>query len=454
MPRSGSTRTRPRRAEADRVDELRALLDHPKAVAVGEAGLDYHYGADAKDEQRSLFAAQLALAAELGLPIVVHTRSANADTEAMLRAPRRHRRHALLLRAGPARGRRSSAAGTSPSPATRPIRRPRRSARRPRRVPADRILAETDSPYLAPQPVRGRPNEPAYVVHTLAALAEARGEDADELAAPHRRQRNRRLPAAVSVRPKKQLGQHFLVDENILGVIGGSPSSTRTTSCSRSVPASACSRAASPTAPVTSTRSSSTARSRRTSPTLAARPNVDLHWGDALELDLAALEPAPTKLVANLPYNVATPIVAESLDGLPTRRALVRDGAAGGRRPLLRDARRRRRTAPSRCSSSSRPSAPASIRSRARCSGRRRTSTRRSSPSAACRCRTTSRGSSAVVEAAFAHRRKTLPNSIALAGLALARRRRPPRSRRSAARRRRAPRRSRRAEFVALTEAL
>ena len=50
-------------------------------------------------------------------------------------------------------------------------------------MPADRILAETDSPYLAPQPVRGRPNEPAYVVHTVAALAEARGEDADELAA-------------------------------------------------------------------------------------------------------------------------------------------------------------------------------------------------------------------------------------------------------------------------------
>ena len=86
-------------------------------------------------------------------------------------------------------------------------------------VPADRILAETDSPYLAPQPVRGRPNEPAHVVHTVAALAEARGEDAGELAAPHRRERLGRLPAAVSVRPKKQLGQHFLVDENILGVI-------------------------------------------------------------------------------------------------------------------------------------------------------------------------------------------------------------------------------------------
>ena len=69
-----------------------------------------------------------------------------------------------------------------------------------------------------------------------------------------------------------------------------------------------------------------------------AATNVELDLGDALPLDLAALEPPPTKLVANLPYNVATPIVVESLDGLPGRRALVRDGAARGRRPLLRAA--------------------------------------------------------------------------------------------------------------------
>ena len=167
--------------EAARLPELRDLLEHPKAVAVGEAGLDYHYGADAKDEQRRLFFAQLEIAAELGLPIVVHTRSANDDTETMLRA---HDGTVVmhcfsepeLLAAGLERGWYFSFAGNATYPKAEALREAAAA------VPADRILAETDSPYLAPQPVRGRPNEPAHVVHTLAALAEARGEAASELA--------------------------------------------------------------------------------------------------------------------------------------------------------------------------------------------------------------------------------------------------------------------------------
>ena len=168
--------------EAARVGELRALLEHPKAVAVGEAGLDYHYGGDAKYEQRSLFEAQLSLASELELPIVVHTRSANADTEAILRA---HDgivvMHCFsepeLLPAGLERGWYFSFAGNITYPKAEALREAAAV------VLPTRILVETDSPYLAPQRVRGRTNEPAYVVHTLAALAEARGEDADELAA-------------------------------------------------------------------------------------------------------------------------------------------------------------------------------------------------------------------------------------------------------------------------------
>ena len=168
--------------EAGRVGELRALLDHPRAIAVGEAGLDYHYGGDAKDEQRSLFSAQLALAAELGLPVVVHTRAANADTEAMLRA---HDGAVVmhcfsepeLLTAGIERGWYFSFAGNATYPKAEALREAAAA------VPADRILVETDSPYLAPQPVRGRPNEPANVVHTVAALADVRGEDPEELAA-------------------------------------------------------------------------------------------------------------------------------------------------------------------------------------------------------------------------------------------------------------------------------
>jgi TatD DNase family protein len=168
--------------EAARVPELRALLDHPKAVAVGEAGLDYHYGGDAKDEQRRLFSAQLMLAAQLGLPIVVHTRAANEDTEAMLRA---HDGTVVmhcfsepeLLASGMERGWYFSFAGNATYPKAEALREAAAA------VPADRILVETDSPYLAPQPVRGRPNEPAHVVHTVAAIAEARGQSSDELAA-------------------------------------------------------------------------------------------------------------------------------------------------------------------------------------------------------------------------------------------------------------------------------
>ena len=169
-------------AEAGRVGELRELLGHPKVVAVGEAGLDYHYGADAIEEQRTLFEAQLALAHDLGLPVVVHTREANDDTEAILRA---HAGTVVmhcfsepgLLAAGLERGWYFSFAGNVTYPKALDLRAAAA------RVPADRILAETDSPYLAPQPLRGRPNEPANIVHTVAALAAARGEDADELAA-------------------------------------------------------------------------------------------------------------------------------------------------------------------------------------------------------------------------------------------------------------------------------
>lgn len=168
--------------EADRAGELRELLGDARAVAVGETGLDYHYGAGAKAEQRRLFEEQLGLAGELGLPVVVHTRSANDDTAAILRA---HGGTVVmhcfsepgLLADGLERGWYFSFAGNVTYPKAADLREVAAA------VPADRILAETDSPYLAPQPLRGRPNEPAHVVHTVAALAAARGEDAAELAA-------------------------------------------------------------------------------------------------------------------------------------------------------------------------------------------------------------------------------------------------------------------------------
>ncbi len=131
---------------------------------------------------KRLFDAQLQLADELELPVVVHTRAADADTEAILR---RHDGTVVmhcfsepgLVAAGLERGWYFSFAGNVTYPKAQELREAAA------RVPADRLLAETDSPYLAPQPVRGRTNEPAFVTHTLAALAEVRGEDAADLAA-------------------------------------------------------------------------------------------------------------------------------------------------------------------------------------------------------------------------------------------------------------------------------
>jgi TatD DNase family protein len=166
--------------EADRLDELREFLSHPRVVAVGEMGLDGHHGARTLREQRTLFDAQLALAEEVGLPVVIHSREASAETAAAL-APFRGRvvLHCFsepdLLAPALERGYYVSFAGNVTYPNAQALRDAAV------RSPGDRILAETDSPYLAPQPVRGRRNEPMHIVHTLAVLASTRNETEDEL---------------------------------------------------------------------------------------------------------------------------------------------------------------------------------------------------------------------------------------------------------------------------------
>jgi len=169
-------------ATAADVDELATLLDHPRAVAVGETGLDYFRDYAPHDRQLDLFRAQAGLAAAAGKPLVVHTRSADDETVAVLTELPEDTRVVLhcfssLRLLGPAleRGWYVSFAGNVTYPKATELRTAAA------RLPADRILAETDSPYLSPQPVRGRPNEPANVVHTLATLAEARGEDPADL---------------------------------------------------------------------------------------------------------------------------------------------------------------------------------------------------------------------------------------------------------------------------------
>ena len=167
-------------ATEEDVAALRELLAHPKAVAVGETGLDWFRDYAPRDAQRRLFAQQLELAAELGKPVVIHTRAADDDTLAALAG---HEGTVVLhcfssphlLPIALERGWYVSFAGNASFPKAVDLRLAATQ------VPAHRILAETDSPYLAPQPVRGRPNEPAHVIHTLAALAQARGEEPAEL---------------------------------------------------------------------------------------------------------------------------------------------------------------------------------------------------------------------------------------------------------------------------------
>ena len=168
--------------EAERIDELRELLRHPKAVGVGETGLDTVRGSASPEQQRRLFDAHLDLAAELGLPVVIHNREADEETVAALEPFRGTVvLHCFsspgLLSVAVERGYYISFAGNATYPNAALLREASAS------VPVDRILVETDSPYLAPQPVRGRPNEPANVAHTVRALAEARGVGVEELAA-------------------------------------------------------------------------------------------------------------------------------------------------------------------------------------------------------------------------------------------------------------------------------
>jgi TatD DNase family protein len=168
--------------EASRVGELRELLQHDRAVAVGETGLDYFRDGAPRERQRKLLDAQLELAAELGKPVVIHARDADKDTaEALAGFDGTVVMHCFsspgLLKTVVDRGYFVSFAGNITYPKASDLRAAAAQ------VTAERILVETDSPYLAPQARRGRPNEPANVVLTLAALAEVRGVEPDELGA-------------------------------------------------------------------------------------------------------------------------------------------------------------------------------------------------------------------------------------------------------------------------------
>jgi TatD DNase family protein len=166
--------------------ELAARARHPKVVAIGEAGLDYHYDYSPRHAQERGFRNHIAAARETGLPLVIHSREADADMARILEEETGKGAFPAVLHCytgGPDLARRAVALGLSISftgivtfKKSDDVRAIAAS------LPPDRILVETDAPYLAPGKFRGKRNEPAYVVETAAVLAEIRGVSFEELA--------------------------------------------------------------------------------------------------------------------------------------------------------------------------------------------------------------------------------------------------------------------------------
>ena len=170
--------------DAADLEEIERAAADPQARAIGETGLDYYRDHAPRVDQRRAFEAQLELAARLGLPVVIHTRAAEDDTFAMLSEHAGRTTVVLHCFSAPdrldecvERGYICSFAGNVTYPKAGDLQAAARD------VPDDLLLVETDSPYLAPQPVRGRPNVPANVVATAEHVAELRGDHVRELEA-------------------------------------------------------------------------------------------------------------------------------------------------------------------------------------------------------------------------------------------------------------------------------
>jgi TatD DNase family protein len=175
------------KAGRDDFKHLTDLLSHSKVLAIGEIGLDYHYDFSPRDIQKSAFIEQLEMAAQARKPIVIHTREAWDDTLALLEqywTPHGIGGIMHCFSGGPEEARRAielgfylSFGGIVTFPKALTVQEAAKSA------PRDRILLETDAPYLAPVPRRGKRNEPALMVHTARKLAELRGESYEEICA-------------------------------------------------------------------------------------------------------------------------------------------------------------------------------------------------------------------------------------------------------------------------------
>jgi len=172
------------KVEEHHYSKMAELAKHPKIVAIGETGLDFYYDNSPRDVQREVFRRQLALARQLNLPVIVHTRDADEDTERILKEEKADRGVIHCFTSGERLaefalgiGFAISFSGIVTFPNARPL------AEIARRIPIDRILVETDCPYLAPVPHRGKRNEPTFVTDTARFIASLREMTPQELAA-------------------------------------------------------------------------------------------------------------------------------------------------------------------------------------------------------------------------------------------------------------------------------
>lgn len=177
--------------EADTVDDavlddLAAMAEEPKVVAIGETGLDYHYDRSPRDRQRRELARHVALARRLDMPLVLHVRDAHGEAMSVIEheGPRADRPGMVhCFTGGPAEAERWLQLGFLLSfSGIATFRRSDAIRDAARLCPSERIMLETDAPYLSPEPIRGRKNAPANVAFTCAHLAAARGESPEQLA--------------------------------------------------------------------------------------------------------------------------------------------------------------------------------------------------------------------------------------------------------------------------------
>lgn len=183
------------------VEELVNLARHPRFVGIGETGLDYHYTADSKAIQQTSLRIHIEAAQETGLPLIIHARDADADMEAILSEGMRRKAYACVMHCFSSGPRLAEAAlemgftlsisGIAAFPKSQDLRDIFA------KTPLDRLILETDSPYLAPPPYRGKRNEPAYVAHTARALAPIFGLSLEAFAAQTTANFDRLFPRAA-----------------------------------------------------------------------------------------------------------------------------------------------------------------------------------------------------------------------------------------------------------------